>query len=71
MDIQEQKKQLEEASKNYEKQLKDLTKIDWKSMYKELTRENKQAFWRSFIKKIEIDPMNYREGKEFIKIFFV
>lgn len=51
--------------------LKDLTKMDWKSMYKELTRENKQAFWRSFIKKIEIDPMNYREGKDYIKLFFV
>lgn len=51
--------------------LKDLTKIDWKSMYQELTRENKQAFWRSFIERIEIDPLHYREGKDYINIFFI
>jgi len=51
--------------------LKDLTKIDWKTMYNELTRENKQAFWRSFIDKIEIDPLHYREGREYIKLFFI
>lgn len=51
--------------------LKDLTKIDWKTMYNELTRENKQAFWRSFIDKIEIDPLRYREGREYIKLFFI
>lgn len=51
--------------------LKDLTKIDWKTMYNELTKENKQAFWRSFIDRIEIDPLHYKEGREYIKIFFI
>ena len=51
--------------------LKDLTKVDWKTMYNNLTRENKQAFWRSFIDKIEIDPLHYNEGKEYIKLFFI
>lgn len=51
--------------------LKDLTKMDWKSMYNDLTRENKQVFWRSFIEKIEIDPLHYKEGKEYIKVFFI
>lgn len=82
MDEEEYDKTYEELEKKLAKlqeepikkditKLKDLTKIDWKSMYKELTRENKQAFWRSIIEKIEIDPMNYREGKEHIKIFFI
>ncbi len=61
----------EEPKKKDITKLKDLTKIDWKTMYKELTRENKQAFWRKFIKKIEIDPLHYNEGKEYIKIFFM
>lgn len=51
--------------------LKDLTKIDWKTMYEELSRENKQAFWRTIIDKIEIDPLHYKEGREFIKVFFI
>ena len=50
--------------------LKDLTKTDWQNIYKDLTRENKQAFWNKFIDKIEIDPLHYKEGKEFINIFF-
>lgn len=51
--------------------LKDLTKIDWKTMYNELTRENKQVFWRSIIDKIEIDPLHYKEGRDYIKLFFI
>lgn len=51
--------------------LKDLTKIDWKTMYNELTPENKQAFWRRFIKKIEIDPNNYLKfNEEYIRVYF-
>lgn len=61
----------EEPVKKDITKLQDLTKIDWKSMYNELTRENKQVFWRSFIERIEIDPMNYKKGKEYIKIFFM
>jgi DNA invertase Pin-like site-specific DNA recombinase/adenosyl cobinamide kinase/adenosyl cobinamide phosphate guanylyltransferase len=61
----------QEPKKKDIKVLKDLTKMDWKSMYKELTRENKRAFWRSIISSIEIDPMNYKEGREYIKINFV
>lgn len=61
----------EEPVKKDLTKLKDLTKIDWKSIYNELTRENKQAFWRSIIERIEIDPLHYREGKEYIKVFFM
>lgn len=53
------------------KKLKDLKNIDWQTMYKELTRENKQAFWRSFIERIEIDPLNYKNGEEYIKPIFL
>lgn len=53
------------------KKLKNLSSIDWKTMYNGLTRENKQAFWRSFIQKIEIDPINYKKGMKYIKIFFI
>lgn len=51
--------------------LKNLKTIDWKTMYNELNRENKQAFWRKFIDKIEIDPFNYKKGKDYIRLFFV
>lgn len=51
--------------------LKDLVSIDWQMMYKELTKENKQAFWRKFINKIEIDPLNYKKGSEFIKVILL
>ncbi len=53
------------------KKLKNLTNIDWETMYNGLTRENKQAFWRSFIQKIEIDPINYKKGMKYIKVFFI
>lgn len=67
----ELKKLQEEPAKRDLTKLKDLTNINWKAMYNDLTRENKQAFWRSFIDRIEIDPMRYKEGKEFIKLFFI
>lgn len=67
----ELKKLQEEPVKKDLTKLKDLTNINWKAMYNELTRENKQAFWRSFIDRIEIDPIRYKEGKEFIKLFFI
>lgn len=51
--------------------LKDLTKMDWQTMYRELTRENKQAFWRGFIDRIEIDPLKYKEGEEHIRVYFL
>ncbi|MBE6145030.1 MAG: hypothetical protein E7171_00250 [Firmicutes bacterium] len=51
--------------------LKDLTKIDIESMYNELSRENKQAFWRKVIDRIEIDPMHYKKGSEFIRVYFI
>ena len=51
--------------------LKDLNSIDWKTMYNELNRENKQAFWRKFIDKIEIDPFNYKKGKDYIRLYFL
>jgi site-specific DNA recombinase len=51
--------------------LKDLSSMDWQGMYKELTQENKQAFWRSFIDKIEIDPSHYKEGEQYIRVYFL
>ena len=51
--------------------LKDLSKIDIESMYNELSRENKQAFWRKVIDRIEIDPQRYKEGSEFIRVYFI
>lgn len=60
-----------EPVKKDTKKLKDLTNIDWETMYHGLTRENKQAFWRNFIEKIEIDPIHYKEGMKYIKIFFI
>lgn len=50
--------------------LKDLSKIDIESIYKELDRENKQAFWRKIIDRIEVDPFNYKEGNEYIRVYF-
>ena len=40
-------------------------------MYYALTRENKQAFWRNIIDKIEIDPSNYKKGKDYIRLYFL
>lgn len=51
--------------------LLDLKRIDWRTMYNELTKENKQAFWRQLIDKIVIDPQNYRKGREYIKVYFL
>lgn len=51
--------------------LKDLTNMDWRSMYTELTRENKRSFWRSFIDKIVIDPLNHKKGEEYIRVYFL
>lgn len=62
------KKLEKEPVKKDTSSLKDLMSMDWQSMYKELTRENKQAFWRSFIDKIELDPLNYKNGEEYIKV---
>lgn len=33
----------------------DLLKSDWKELYKALTRENKRAFWRKYIKENVVD----------------
>ena len=51
--------------------LHNLIKSDWAKMYTALTLENKAIFWRNIIDKIEIDPLNYRKGKEYIKIIFL
>ena len=40
-------------------------------MYRELTKENKQIFWRKFIDVIEIDLENYTEGGEYIDVHFL
>lgn len=51
--------------------LKDLSNMNWQGMYQELTEENKQAFWRNFIDRIEIDPLNYKKGEEYIRVYFL
>lgn len=51
--------------------LNTLIKSDWSSMYAALTPENKRIFWRNIIDRIEIDPLNYKKGKEYIKIIFL
>lgn len=51
--------------------LKDLSSMDWQGMYKELTPENKQSFWRSFIDRIELDPQNHKKGEEYIRVYFL
>lgn len=51
--------------------LKDLSSMNWQGMYKELTLENKQSFWRSFIDRIELDPQNYKKGEEYIRVYFL
>ncbi len=48
--------------------LEELIAIDWQTMYNALTKENKQIFWRKFIDKIEIDPLNYKKGGKYIKV---
>jgi DNA invertase Pin-like site-specific DNA recombinase len=51
--------------------LKDLKDMSWIEMYRELTKENKQIFWRKIIDIIEIDLENYTEGGEYIDVHFL
>lgn len=51
--------------------LEDLNSMDWQTMYNKLDRENKQAFWRGIIEKIEIDPINYKKGSDYIRLYFL
>ena len=44
----------------------DLLKKDWKTLYNALTKENKRAFWRKYLKSIELDE----KGKFKRAIFF-
>ena len=44
----------------------DLLKQDWKTLYNALTKENKRAFWRKYLKSIELDE----KGKFKRAIFF-
>lgn len=60
-------------AKPVQKNVKHLEKLitnNYSEMYNKLTKENKQIFLRSIIDKIEIDPFNYKEGKEYIKVYF-
>lgn len=65
------KKLEKEPVKKDTSSLKDLMSMDWQSMYKELSKENKQAFWRSFIDRIELDPFHYKEGEKYIKVILL
>lgn len=51
--------------------LEDLIATDWRTMYNTLTKENKAIFWRTFIDKIEIDPLNYKKGGKYIKVILL
>lgn len=52
--------------------LKELRDIMWIDIYKDLTRENKQLFFRKIIDYIDVDVEGYRKGKEdFIKIHLI
>ena len=51
--------------------LVELQKINWKEMYYALSREQKQAWWQSLIDRIEIDPFRYKEGKEYVRVYFL
>lgn len=52
--------------------LKNILKDNWYDMYKELSRESKQLFYRSFIDYIVVDVEKYRSGEDdFIKIFLL
>ena len=51
--------------------LEDLIATDWRTMYNTLTKENKSIFWRTFIDKIEIDPLNYKKGGKYIKVILL
>ena len=51
--------------------LKELSSMDWQTMYKDLDREHKQMFWRNIIDKIVVDPLKYKEGKEYIQVYFL
>lgn len=52
-------------------QLKELVGMNWQTMYNELDREHKQIWWRNVIDKIVIDPLKYKEGKEYIQVYFL
>lgn len=51
--------------------LKSLKDMSWVDMYRELTKENKQIFWRKFIDIIEIDLDNFHKGSEYIDVHFL
>lgn len=41
--------------------LKNLSTMKWLDVYNELSRENKQLFFREFIDKVSVDVERYRE----------
>ena len=40
----------------------DLLKSDWKAIYEALDREHRRAFWRKYIKRIELDQKGHLES---------
>lgn len=46
---------IEKPSETNVEALKELLESDWKTLYSELNRENKKAFWRNLIKEFSID----------------
>ena len=43
----------------------DLLKTDWRSIYNKLDREHRRAFWRKYIKAIELDETGRLKGVKF------
>ena len=61
-DMEELKEELKELETQLEPVLErdliiyeELLKSDWKSLYNALNKENKRAFWRKYLKAIEVD----------------
>lgn len=61
---QELKKYSVKTTKKDYSDLKSILKDNWYDMYKELSRESKQLFYRSFIDYIVVDVEKYRAGEE-------
>ena len=51
--------------------LKSLSDMSWVTMYRELTKENKQIFWRQLIDVIEIDLDTFKNEEKDIYIHFL
>ena len=54
-ELQELESQLEPLTERDLTMYEELLKSDWKELYNALTKENKRAFWRKYIQRIELN----------------